>query len=192
MGSGLKDSHPKKKYKKYKIATVFLTLALVSVLLVVVLFPVLFYKDLEAGDNNPVLDGMNVTKIWPAALISNNKNVTTEFESDQQPELIEENEEDKSEGSGGNALRFKRQDEPDDLLPDEQNDNESFNGNVDALDYSPRNVEDFSFGVGYGCVFISAIFILISVLIIICDQKKEEIYYKEISVELSEMQDVKE
>ena len=211
MGSGLQESHPRKKYKKYKIATAFLTLALISVLLVVVLYPVLFFKDLEAGDNNPVLDGQKVvknrTKSSPSAIVSNIEN--TEI-GDEQQGIVNEDKEETPEGSGGNALRVKRQESPnDELLLDEQNENETANSQLDApvekgdndtiddivdvaAENGSRNVEDFSFGFGYGCVFVSAIFILIGLLILICDQTKEEIYYKEIVVELSEMQDVKE
>ena len=82
------------------------------------------------------------------------------------------------------------------MLPDEQNENSALDREIkrDADDDEGprRKIEDFSFGFGYGCALVSAIFILIGVLIVIFDQKHEEIYYKEVSIAISEIQDINE
>lgn len=184
MGSGLKSAHPRKKYKNYKIASVFLVIALVSALLVLILYPVFFYKDLNTENNNPVLDGTNVTR----AAFVDNVTETEELESVSLPEVVEDG--DDLDASGESLLRIRRQEESDGLLPDEQNENLALNGNDD--EGPRRKIEDFSFGFGYGCTLVSAIFILIGVLIVICDQKHEEIYYKEVSIAISEVQEVNE
>jgi len=150
---------------------------------------------LNTGNNNPMLDGANVTKVddnGSSALdipaLPDNVSDAKEPESASQPEGVEN--EDPLDGSGGASLRIKRQDDSDDLLPDEQNGNTTITEQI--IEGPSREVKDFSFGFGYGCALVSAILILVGVLIIIFDQKHEEIYYKEVSIAISEMQDVKE
>ena len=185
-GSGLKSNHPRRKYKKYKIATVLLIIALVSVLIVVVIFPVMLFKDLETNNNNPVLDGSNVTKVEEAPNQPENLTDTQETETDSKTE----------EGSADGGAREKREEDcngedcaedltDDGLIPEAENNAEEDGG-------PRRNIENFTLGFGYWCAVVSTIFIFIGVVILLFDQNKEEIYYKEVSIALSEVQGTQE
>ena len=182
-GSGLKSNHPRQKYKKYKIATVLLLIAFISVLIVVIVFPVMVLKDLETGNNNPILDGSNVTAIEEA--------------STQAENLTEIQETEKEEGSAEGESRVKRDGNlaDDGLIPEDGNAEVTTENNAaeDVEEDGPRrNLEDFSLGFGYWCALVSTIFIFIGVIILLFDQNKEEIYYKEVSIHMSENPDAKE
>ena len=204
MGCGLKSDHPRKKYRNYKVATVFIAIAFVTIVAVVALYPLMFQKDLEKEGNNPALDGSAVTSANIASLVSENKKEIPENDSDEdgssldesnraslesngeiavqdqddqllESDVVEEVVEEEEEGSGGGeTFRVKRQDDA--LQEPDSNEN-------------IRNWEDFTLGFGYGCAVVSAIFIFIALVVIVFDQKKEEIYYKEVSVHLSEVQE---
>jgi len=184
-GSGLKSNHPRRKYKKYKIATVFLIIALVSILIVVVIFPVMLFKDLETNDNNPVLDGSNVTKVEVPKEPENLTDIE-ETEPDSESE----------EGSANGGARVKRDEDcdgedctedlaDDGLIPEAESNGEDDEG-------PRRNIEGFALGFGYWCSLVSTIFIFVGVVILLFDQNKEEIYYKEVSIALSGVQDAEE
>ena len=203
MGCGLKSDHPRKKYRNYKVATVFMAIGFVTIVAVVVLYPLMFQKDLAKEGNNPVLDGSAVTSANIASLVSENKIETSENDSDDDGSFLDESNrasldsngevtaEDQDdqllesdgieevveaeEGSGGGeTFRVKRQDDA--LQEDDSNEN-------------TRKWEDFTLGFGYGCAVVSTIFIFIAFVVIVFDQKKEEIYYKEVSVVLSEVKE---
>jgi len=185
-GSGLKSNHPRRKYKKYKIATLLLIIALVSVLIVVIVFPVMIIKDLETDENNPVLDGSNVTAV--------DESLTKPEKLTEIPET-EDDSEDK-EASGKSDGRVKREEgcvgedcdddlADDGLIPEAED-------NTEEEDGPRRNIEDFDLGFGYWCALVSTIFIFIGVIILLFDQNKEEIYYREVSIHMSEVPDAKE
>ena len=185
-GSGLKSNHPRRKYKKYKIATLLLVIALISVLIVVVIFPVMIFKDLETNDNNPILDGTNVTAVDEA--LTQPENLT------DAPDVADDSED--KEASGNGESRVKREEgcegedcgedlEDEGLIPEDEE-------NAVEEDGPRRDLEDYALGFGYWCALVSTIFIFIGVIIIIFDQNKEEIYYREVSIHMSEVTDGKE
>ena len=203
MGCGLKSDHPRKKYRNYKVATVFIAIAFVTIVAVVFLYPLMFQKDLEKEGNNPALDGAAVTSANIASLVSENKKEIPENDSDEdgssldesnqatlesngeivaedqddqllESDVVEEVVEEEEGSGGGETFRVKRQDDA--LQEGDSNEN-------------TRDWEHFTLGFGYGCAVVSAIFIFIAFVVIVFDQKKEEIYYKEVSVHLSEVQE---
>jgi hypothetical protein len=119
-GLGLRSTDPNKKYKYYRVAIYSLLLAVLTLFLVAIIYPVSFAKDVAKEGNNPVYNGY---KVEPAAskgdLDFDNDGVIDSMDDDDDNDGIPD---------------AQDKDDDNDGIPDIEDDDDDNDGIPDALD----------------------------------------------------------
>jgi hypothetical protein len=122
-GLGLRSTDPNKKYKYYRVAIYALILASLCLILVVIIYPVSFTKDLAKDGNNPKLNGYEVT--GDDATADDN-----DLDFDDDGVIDAEDDDDDNDG----IPDAQDDDDDNDGIPDDQDDDDDNDGVPDSQD----------------------------------------------------------
>jgi uncharacterized membrane protein len=129
-GLGLRSTDPNKKYKYYKVAIYTLVLCLIALLLILIIYPVSFHKELKESRDNTVLNGYKVPRLIGSL----------DFDEDGIPDY-----EDTDDDNDG-ILDIKDKDDDNDGIPDSKDDDDDNDGVLDVDDVwvvgPPEDVDD--------------------------------------------------
>jgi len=125
-GLGLRSTDPNKKYKYYRVAIYCLVLCVIALLLVLIIYPVSFSKELKTSSNNMLYDGKKV----PVVIGS------IDFDGDGIPDYL-----DPDDDNDGTMDIFDLDDD-NDGMPDTIDDDDDNDGVLDVDDKWPFAMED--------------------------------------------------
>merc|ERR1712193_321446 len=212
-GLGLRSTDPNKKYKYYRVAIYSLGVAVVALFLAVIIYPTSMAK--EMGEE-PQLDGGRVQFKSTNDHDFDNDGIPDHIDNDDDNDGIPDALDNDTDGDG-TVDALDSDDDDDGIADTEEVLDSDGDGTVDAVDNDddndgvPDNIdndddndgipdsEDLSgddrvwgFGFGFGSAVFSLIFLLLSLIMLICDRESEEIFYKDREAEEEEGEEEKE
>merc|ERR1711981_635249 len=99
-GLGLRSTDPNKKYKYYRVAIYALIVATIALLLVVIIYPVSFSKDLDKEGGNPPLNGYIAVAPSTVDIDLDDDGIPDAFDNDDDNDGIPDNEDNDDDNDG--------------------------------------------------------------------------------------------
>merc|ERR1711981_1276448 len=131
-GLGLRSTDPNKKYKYYRVAIYALIVATIALLLVVIIYPVSFSKDLDKEGGNPPLNGYIAVAPSTVDIDLDDDGIPDAFDNDDDNDGIPDAQDLDDDNDG--ILDNEDNDDDNDGIPDALDNDDDGDGTPDIID----------------------------------------------------------